>query len=283
MDLFAVIGDPIAHSLSPAMHRAAFRALNLDADYAAFRVESDRLPAFAADARLRLKGFNVTVPHKQAVIPFLDEISDRAKAAGSVNTVSVRDGRLCGDTTDGLGLELAVREAFRLQADGLRVLFVGCGGAVHAVARHMVDAGASALRIVNRTQDKARSVVESLRALRASDSRFRAESAALSDSEALKRFLADTDLLVQSTSLGLKPADPSPLDPALIPDSVCVFDMIYRETALLAACRKRGLRVSNGAPMLLHQGAASFRIWTGCNPPLDAMRAALEKSLAERA
>lgn len=281
MDLYAVIGDPVAHSLSPVMHDAAFRALGLDADYAAFRVEAARLPAFMADARIRLKGFNVTVPHKQAVIPFLDEISDQARAAGSVNTVSVRDGRLLGDTTDGLGLELAVREAFGLEAKGLRILMIGCGGAVHAVARHLADAGAAAIRIANRTPEKALAMAESLR--ESAPASLIAEGAALSDSDALRAFLADSDLLVQSTSLGLKSGDPPPVPPELIPESVCVFDMIYRETALLAACRARGMRVSNGAPMLLHQGAASFRIWTGLRPPLEAMRAALEKSLAERA
>ncbi len=281
MDLYAVIGDPIAHSLSPVMHNAAFRALALDADYAAFRVEAARLPAFMADARIRLKGFNVTVPHKQAVIPFLDEISDQAKAAGSVNTVSVREGRLLGDTTDGLGLELAVREAFGLEAKGLRILMVGCGGAVHAVARHLANAGAAAIRIVNRTPEKAFAMADRLR--KSSSPSLIAESAALSDSASLRTFLADSDLLIQSTSLGLKPDDPSPIIPDLIPESICVFDMIYRETTLLAACRARGMRVSNGAPMLLHQGAASFRVWTGLRPPLEAMRDALTKSLAERA
>ena len=161
---FAVIGDPIAHSKSPLMHNAAFRALGIDADYTAIHVTKDALPGFLERARRELNGFNVTVPHKNAVIPFLDGISDRAKLAGSVNTVSVREGKLYGDTTDPTGLERALLEVFGMPLKSAKVCILGCGGVVRALVYHLADAGCARLRILNRTADKAAKLVDEIRA-----------------------------------------------------------------------------------------------------------------------
>ena len=152
---FAVIGDPIGHSRSPLMHNAAFRALGIDADYTAIHVTREGLPEFLQKARTNLNGFNITVPHKNAVIPFLDGITPRAALAGSVNTVSVRDGKLFGDTTDGVGLERAVLEVFGLPLKGANVCILGCGGVVRALVFHLADAGCARIRILNRTAEKA--------------------------------------------------------------------------------------------------------------------------------
>ena len=268
---FAVIGDPIGHSKSPLMHNAAFRALGIDADYTAVHVTREGLPAFLESARTTLSGFNITVPHKNAVIPFLDGITPRAALAGSVNTVSVRDGKLFGDTTDATGLERAVQEVFGLRLKGANVCILGCGGVVRALAFHLADAGCARLCILNRTAEKAALLTdEILKHAPAFDCRF----AALDDLTGVREALDGSGVVLQCTSLGLHEGDGSPIDPDLIPAHVCVFDTIYRETAILAGCRARGMKVSGGLPMLVHQGAESFRIWTGREAPVDVMRAA---------
>ena len=266
---FAVIGDPIAHSRSPLMHNAAFRALGLDADYTAVHVTKDALPGFLERARTEFSGFNVTVPHKNAVIPFLDGVSPRAKLAGSVNTVSVRDGGLYGDTTDAIGFERAVLEAFGMSLSGAKVCILGCGGVVRALVYHLADAGCSRLRILNRTAEKAASLTEEIRAHAPG---LDCGSGALGDAAAARDALEGSGLVVQCTSLGLRDGDGAPVDPDLIPAHVCVFDTIYRQTALLARCRARGMKVCGGLPMLVHQGAESFRIWTGREAPVEVMR-----------
>ena len=268
---FAVIGDPIGHSRSPLMHNAAFHALGIDADYTAVHVTREGLPEFLENARKTFAGFNITVPHKHAVIPFLDGITPRAALAGSVNTVSVRDGRLYGDTTDGTGLERAVQEVFGLPLKGANVCILGCGGVVRALVFHLADAGCARIRILNRTVEKAAQLTDELRAhAPALDCGF----AALDDLPSVKSVFDGLDLVIQCTSLGLKDGDGSPVDPGLIPASACMFDTIYRETEILVRCRERGLRVSGGLPMLVHQGAESFRIWTGREAPVEVMRSA---------
>jgi len=268
---FAVIGDPIGHSRSPLMHNAAFRALGIDADYTAIHVTREGLSDFLRSARMSLNGFNITVPHKNAVIPFLDGITPRAALAGSVNTVSVRDGKLFGDTTDGTGLERAVLEVFGLPLKGANVCILGCGGVVRALVFHLADAECARIRILNRTAEKAANLTDEVRAhAPALDCGF----AALDDLPAVKNAFDGADLVLQCTSLGLRDGDGSPIDPALIPASACLFDTIYRETEILVRCRERGLRVSGGLPMLVHQGAESFRIWIGREAPVEIMRAA---------
>ena len=268
---FAVIGDPIAHSKSPLMHNAAFRALGMNADYTAVHVTKDALPGFLERARTELNGFNVTVPHKNAVIPFLDGVSDRARLAGSVNTVSVREGKLYGDTTDPTGLERALLEVFGMPLKGAKVCILGCGGVVRALVFHLADAGCARIRILNRTVEKAAQLTDELRAhAPALDCGY----AAIGDAQQAKEALDGSGLVLQCTSLGLRDGDGSPVDPDLIPLSACLFDTIYRETEILVRCRARGIRVSGGLPMLVHQGAESFRIWTGREAPVEVMRAA---------
>ena len=253
------------------MHNAAFRSLGIDADYTAIHVTREGLPEFLQRARTSLNGFNITVPHKNAVIPFLDGISPRAALAGSVNTVSVRDGKLFGDTTDGVGLERALLEVFGLLLKGANVCILGCGGVVRALVFHLADAGCARIRILNRTSEKAAQLADEIRRhAPALDCGF----AALGDLPAVKAAFDGANLVLQCTSLGLRDGDGSPVDPDLIPDSACLFDTIYRETDILVRCRARGLRVSGGLPMLVHQGAESFRIWTGRDAPVDVMRAA---------
>ncbi len=279
---YAVIGDPISHSLSPIMHNAAFQALGMNAVYSAEHVlkDGDALPQFLDRARKTLCGFNITVPHKTAVIPFLDEISERSRLAMSVNTVTVKEGRLIGDTTDGTGLELAVQEAFGLELTKRHICIIGCGGVVRALAFHLANAGAASIAIINRTRDKADALLE---LVKVHFPMVECASAALADTALSGELLSRAELILQCTSVGLHEGDPTPIDSQLLPVQACYFDTIYRETELLKAARARGLRVSGGMGMLLHQGAASFRIWTDRQAPVEVMRQALLKASSPHA
>ena len=270
--IYAVIGDPVAHSLSPVMHNAAFRSLGMDAEYIAVHVKVDELKAFAEDARKKLAGFNITVPHKKGIIPFLDEVDPSARLAGSVNTVSIRDGRLIGCSTDGYGLETALKEAFGFEIPGGCVAFIGCGGAARAVSFHFAERGLKKLFILNRTASTAENLAAELREHFPC---FQVETAALADSEKAGVFLNQAQTAVQCTSLGLKADDPPPLNPELLPQGINLFDTIYKPTPLLRYAKAHNIAHSAGLGMLLHQGARSFSIWTGAEAPVEVMRSAL--------
>ena len=278
---FAVIGDPIAHSLSPAMHNAAFAAAGKDAEYTAIRVAPEDMEAFFASARKSLAGFNVTVPHKGAAMRLSDRLSEAAALSGSVNTVRIApDGTTDGDTTDGAGFERAIAEAFDLPLAGTDLCFIGCGGVVQALVWHCALAGVRSIRILNRSLEKAQQLTESIR------SRFPqivTDCAAISDREKTADFLAQTRLAVQCTSVGLHADDPAPVDPALFPaEGLFYFDTIYRRTALLAALDQRGIPTQDGLAMLLHQGAKSYEIWFNEPAPVEVMRQALIRAINNR-
>lgn len=274
---YTVIGDPVAHSRSPQMQNAGFEALGLGRPYGKLHVHPGELPEFAAYARRHLDGANLTVPHKEAIIPLLDDLSEGARLAHSVNTLSVIDGRLLGDSTDGYGLEGAVREAFGMTPGGAAVLFVGTGGAARAAAFHYALRGARRICLVNRTPERAEELAAGIRAAVPG---VECAVAALADGGRVREFIAASELLVQATSCGLHPDDPAPFDPdwlAANPRLAC-FDTIYRETAFLKAAAQTHC-TADGRWMLLHQGAKSLEIWTGKVAPLEAMRRALEASL----
>lgn len=278
---FAVIGDPIAHSLSPAMHNAAFAAAGKDAEYTAIRVAPEDMEAFFTSAKKSLAGFNVTVPHKGAAMRLSDRLSDAAALSGSVNTVRINpDGTTDGDTTDGAGFERAVVEAFDLPLAGTDLCFIGCGGVVQALVWHCALAGVRSIRILNRSLDKAQLLTDSIR------SRFPqivTDCAAISDREKTADFLAQTRLAVQCTSVGLHAEDPAPVDPDLFPaEGLFYFDTIYRRTALLAALDQRGIPTQDGLAMLLHQGAKSYEIWFNEAAPVEVMRNALIQAIRNR-
>ncbi len=275
---FAVIGDPIAHSLSPDMQNAGIRALGLDAEYFAEHVRPGELREFTEQARRGLAGFNITVPHKNAVIPFLDAISKESEVAGSVNTVTVENGRLYGNTTDGYGLAQALKEAFRFKVENGRITFIGCGGAAHAAAAYFASQGAKELFLINRTVAKAEELAGKLR-----DAYGAAvKTCAIDDSEQIAGFLKASDVAIQCTSLGLKPDDPPPFDLALLPASIRIYDTIYKKTPIFRECERRGIPCANGLAMLLHQGARSLEIWTRRPAPVEAMRKALNDAYRKK-
>lgn len=275
---YVVIGDPVAHSVSPPMQNPAFEKLSMGRPYGRIRVSPDDMGEFTDYARKYLKGFNVTVPDKPVVIPFLDSISAEAEAAGSVNTVSICDGKLRGDSTDGYGLETAMDEAFGVKVQGGSFCFIGCGGAVQAVAFHFAAAGAKNLFFINRTVEKARQLCERLKSTYASG----AQACGLDDLNTMRDFVRDSQVLIQGSSIGLKKDDPCPIPAELLDAATCCYDTIYKNTVFLQEAARRGLKIADGRTMLLHQGARSFEIWTGIKPDVELMRQALYRELDSR-
>ncbi|MBQ6351899.1 MAG: shikimate dehydrogenase [Lentisphaeria bacterium] len=264
---YAVIGHPVGHSRSPGMQNAAFAGCGIDADYLKLEVRPEEFPEFLRFAKKHLAGFNLTVPHKQIVLPHLDTIDPEAERIGSVNTVKVLPGgKLAGCSTDGVGFEEAVRCRLGLELAGKSCLLLGCGGAARAVAFRIVGSGARRLTIANRTAERAHALAREVGAP--------AEVCALDDREGLAAALRDADLLVQATSLGLRPDDPPPVAPELLElnPRLALIDLVYLPTKLLRKAAELHLNACDGSEMLLRQGAASFRFWTGCKPPVEAMR-----------
>ncbi len=275
---YVVIGDPIAHSLSPEMQNPGIEALGLGKPYGKLHETAEILPEFVEFARKKLNGFNITVPHKQTIIPYLDSISHEAELTGSVNTVIIKSGKMHGESTDGWGLENALKEAFDFDLRGGKVLFIGCGGAVQATAFHFAAQGAKALFFANRTLSKAEDL-----SLKISTNYPECESCCceLNDDESLKIFIKQATVVVQGSSLGLKDSDPMPINPALLQD-ICFYDTIYKETPLLQAAGEAGLQTADGRTMLLHQGAKSLELWTGQKAPIEKMRQALYAAMGKR-
>jgi shikimate dehydrogenase len=265
-----VIGDPVAHSLSPTLHNAAFEALGLDWVYVAFPVPRGRgADAVAAVPALGLAGFNVTMPHKEDVAGACDELTPDAAALRSVNTVvALPDGRTLGDSTDGPGFLDALAEEAIVVA-GQPVLVLGAGGAARAVVLALGRAGA-AVTVAARRPDAAESAVS---------------LASAAHAVPLGAVAAGTfAVVINATPLGMSGGDPLPVDPASLHAGQSVVDLVYHpaDTPLLSAARARGARSVNGLGMLLHQAARSFTFWTGEEAPLEAMRAAAASALAAR-
>ena len=267
MRAIALIGDPVQDSPSPAMHRAASAATGIDLTYVVERVRVDELPLAFEGLRERYAGLNVTIPLKEAVVALLDEVRGDAATTGSVNTVTFRDRRAVGDSTDGAGFMAALRGA---GAPPVRhALILGAGGAARAVGAALRDSG-SALTIAARNSERASVAAGAIGA-----------RAVPLDAAPLAAELEEADLLVNATPLG----DRSPLPAgATLHPGLTVFDLVYRPrvTALLAAARALGCRTVEGVEMLVEQGARSFEIWTGVPPPTAAMRDAALAQLEVR-
>lgn len=271
-----LIGHPVAHSKSPEMMNEAFRQEGLPWVYLAFDVASEELGRAVAGLKsLGFRGWNVTIPHKVAVMEYLDEVEESAREIGAVNTVIRREGRLIGTNTDGAGyLESLVRET-GLDVKGSRVVILGAGGAARAVGYTLARAGAEQIRIVNRTEKKAKDLADHLRRWTRADGIPPGEAGTA---------IREADLLVQSTSVGMHPhTEDCPVDPACLHKELLVSDLIYhpRETRLLQEAKARGARVHSGLGMLLHQGALAYERWTGQRAPVERMGEVLEQALGE--
>jgi shikimate dehydrogenase len=268
--LFALLGDPVSHSLSPRFQNAALRALGLDAVYVALRCAPGDVPGLLRGIARAGGGGNVTVPHKAVAAATVDHPSDAVLRTRACNAFWLEDGSVHGDNTDVAGVREAVRALLGCSPAGAPVLLLGAGGAASAAVCALADAGAERIVIINRTTERAEALAERFRA-----PGVRIEVAASVDALAGDHF----DLAINSTSLGLKPADPLPLDPdAPGPEVGAALDLVYAagQTRWVHAMRARGLPAADGKEMLIQQGAAAFRRWWGTEPPLDVMRAALE-------
>ncbi len=276
--LFVIFGDPVEHSLSPAMQNAAFQAAGIEGLYIPWQVKAAGLQA-AFEAIRGMENFggaNVTVPHKERGVSLVDECLREAAAVGAVNTIVSKGGRLLGANTDGQGFLRSLREEGGFTPRGQRAVILGAGGGARAVAWSLVEAGISELLILNRTILRAESVAEMV-------SRRSGISATPlgSGDPTIPERVAGCALLVNTTSLGLHPSDPMPIDPGLLRPGMLVYDLIYRprETRLLREAKKRGCQVVGGLGMLLYQGALAFELWTGQKPSEEAMRTALFQAL----
>ncbi|MHB8995811.1 MAG: shikimate dehydrogenase [Armatimonadota bacterium] len=274
-----VIGWPVRHSLSPPMHNAAFAALGLNWVYVPFAVEPERIAgAVEAIRALDLVGLNVTIPHKLAVLPHLDEISDTARVLGAVNTIVNAEGRLVGHNTDGAGFLRSLREIGG-EVAGKRVALIGAGGSSRAVALAVCQAGATRLTIINRTVAKAEALVEMVAAALPD---AKAEAVALEGPEA-EGAVRDAQVLIDSTAVGMYPHhEVEPVVPAgWLHREQTICDLTYnpRRTVLLQAAEAAGAGTLDGTGMLVHQGALAFEYWTGQPAPVEAMRKALLRGL----
>jgi shikimate dehydrogenase len=269
--VYGVIGDPIEHSLSPAMHNAAFEASKLDCVFLAFKVKSaDVGNAMNGMRALGIQGLNVTMPHKNAVISFLDEVDQTATFLNAVNTIKNKNGKLCGFNTDGVGALAALREN-GVEPKGKKVLLLGAGGAARAIAFALAKE-ADELSILNRTLKSAAELADLLK------QEFNAKVIAYALSPlAVKANLADADLLINATSVGMKPnARRTLVAPEWLEPELAVMDIVYDpiETKLAKDAKAAGAKVVSGVEMLIYQGAASFEIWAGCKPQVEVMRKA---------
>ena len=277
-----IIGYPISHSISPVFQQAALDHCGIDGSYQAYQVAPDSLQEFFQGLRQPgFLGINVTVPHKEEVIPYLDEIDDWATVAGAVNTVVNRDGRLSGHNTDGSGFLRALKEGAGFDPQGSRVLVLGAGGAARGVVLALVRDGVAGLTVANRTLERAQRLTELAQA-----AGVRCEAIPLSGQE-LTAAAAGADLIVNCTTIGMSHGPDetgSPLSTGQIPATALVNDLVYNplETLLLREAERAGAKCLGGIHMLVYQGAASFEMWIGRDAPVDVMLAAATEAMAAR-
>ncbi len=272
----AVIGDPVAHSASPQMHNAALAALGIPARYTRLHIRPEELPeALGLLHGAGFIGINCTIPHKPAVLAAVDIADEGAKRAGGVNTVVIgKDGKLTGFSTDGPGFSRAVRESFGVELRDLRILVLGAGGgAGRAIAMQCAEEQCRALTLLNRSLDKLEPLLDDISEIYPFD---RVSSGDISDLF-LKIGLANCDLVVNCTALGMNPGERSPVPAKYLTASHLIYDTVYvgHRTPLLAAGDTVGAKGANGLSMLLHQGALSFQRWFDREPALEVMREAL--------
>ena len=283
MMYLGVIGDPGKRSLSPVFQQAAIDALKLDITYERWATPPEGLETRIASLRApHVLGANVTIPHKEAVIPMLDELDGLARKVGAVNTIVNREGRLHGHNTDVEGFLRGLRDDAGFDPARKRVLVAGAGGAARAVVVALTEARARSIVLINRTYPRASRLVEEM-ALLAGDT----ELNALPDiypswAEALSR----ADLLVNCTPAGQASAGDSAEEESPVPfdairPGILVYDLVYvpAETPLMKAAKAAGARVVGGLPMLIYQGAASLKLWTGREAPVDIMLKAAREAL----
>lgn len=280
--IVGVIGYPIKHTYSPIMMNAAFEHLGLDYVYLPFQVKPEKLKeAIFGLVALGIKGVNVTIPHKETVIPFLDTISDEAKLIGAVNTIKVEeDGSLSGYNTDGIGFIEALEQELSYSICGTEIFVLGAGGASRAVSVMLALKGAKKVYISDIIPEKAIKLVEDINTKIKPVAEFIQADFSLTSkmSETIKK----VDLLVNATPIGMNPEDPCLFSEEVFHPRLKIFDLVYNpaETKLIKVAKEKGCSATNGIGMLIKQGIHSFKIWTGVQAPEDVMRAALKRLIS---
>jgi shikimate dehydrogenase len=272
-----LIGDPVEHSMSPAMHNAAFKKTGLDYIYLPFRVTPENLPGAISGLRsLNLRGMNVTIPHKVSVIPLLDELEPMAKKIGAINTIVNDNGYLKGYNTDAEGFLKSLSEK-DIAPSGKKIVILGAGGVSRAISFTLAEQGAE-IAILSRSQK-----IEWAEKLTINKSKVLAMEL---NNTNLKSVLSHADILVNATSVGMSPDTDNTLVPQeLFRPGMLVFDVIYNpeKTRLLADAEKAGAVAVGGLDMLIWQGALSFELWTGIKAPADVMKKAAVNMLSKSA
>ncbi|MDS1030054.1 shikimate dehydrogenase [Bacillota bacterium LX-D] len=275
--VMGIIGYPLKHSLSPIMHNVAFKALNLNYVYVPFPIKPDNLvQTIKFLPKLGIKGVNITIPYKEEILNFLDEISEDALLIGAVNTVVIKEEKMYGYNTDGNGFYQSLIAA-GFNPDGKKVLIAGAGGACRAVAFTLCKKGISDLNLAVRSFTKAEALANDL------NSHFSTDIKVTYIDNLTEEEVSEADLIINTTPVGMYPQvnDLAPLKVKFLHSNQFVCDLIYNpfETKLLQEARKKGCRTLNGLGMLVYQGAEAFSYWTGQEAPIDLMSKAVLKSL----
>ena len=276
--IYGIIGHPVKHSLSPAMHNAAFKSLGMDAEYLLFDVDPDALEDFLKGLpKKRIKGLNITIPHKIKAKEYLERsgsLDENAKRLGAINTIKSVNDSLCGFNTDGPGFYRSLVEDLGFEPEGKNVFVLGSGGAARAVVMYL---GSGPKKIFVSDVDAAK-----MKELKSHYGKYYDESRLmLIEGADLKKALGESDLLVNATPVGMGQADPSPVDKSLLHHGLYIYDLVYNKpyTQLVKEAKGQKLHAVTGLGMLLYQGAISFEIWTGEKAPLSVMGRALREAL----
>lgn len=275
--LFILLGNPLGHSISPPMHNHVFDTLNLDYCYLPVEVSEQNL-GFVFDGlkRMNVGGFNVTIPHKINIMRYLDQLDPIAHAIGAVNTIHLENGKTIGYNTDGEGFICSLTEQTGMDVQEKKFYLLGCGGAARAIAITLAYKGAASIYLSNRTLEKAVDLAEEI------NSKVSPCAQAVSSPDQATLALAESDVIINCTNIGMHPNDKKlPINPGLIKPHQIVADIVYNplHTRLLKEAQARGCQIVPGLGMLVHQGAAAFRIWTGREPLTREMSELAQKLL----
>lgn len=265
-----LLGNPLGHSLSPAMHNHVFKKLGMDYCYIPVEVNEENLEkVFSGLSRMNVVGFNVTIPHKIRIMRYLDELDPLAATIGAVNTICIKDGKTKGYNTDGEGFVRSLKEETQISPEGKRFFLLGSGGAARAIAMTLAFQGADKIIICNRTPSKAQDL-----AFEINEKIRNCAEVAVHTATSQAEFLSRCDVLINSTNLGMHPKeDFLPIDESLLMPHLIVADIVYNPltTRLLKSAKAKGCAIVPGLGMLIYQGAAAFKLWTGVEPIISEM------------
>ena len=279
--LIILLGNPLGHSISPPMHNRVFEKLELDYCYLPVQVTPENLKAvFAGLTKMNVGGFNITIPHKIRIIEHLDSLDPLAATIGAVNTICIKDGKTRGYNTDGEGFIRSLEEKGKIAVLGKKIFLLGCGGAARAIAMALAFRGAAEIFIGNRTLAKAEALATEI------NKKIRTCAKAIEARPELQRkTIKSCDILVNCTSLGMHPRDEaSPIGEEALFEHLVVADIVYNPhtTRLLTTAQAKGCRIVHGLGMLIYQGAAAFKLWTGINPLIPEMTETAYALMAEK-